>query len=96
MYWNAAKTTACAKMLIRRTAALQFMANNYRRNEFVRMIAEDVRLAANNEKSAQIRQLKLLFLNDKYDCTLVSNYQIGSSSHGIMKEITICNSLNSE
>jgi len=96
MYWNANKDTACAKMLIRRTPALQLLANNYRRNEFARMIADDVRLSANNEKSSQIRQLKLLFLNDKSDYTLVTDYQIGSSAHGIMKDMTICNSLNSE
>jgi hypothetical protein len=96
MYWNSAKTTACAKMLIHRTPALQFMANNYRRNGFARMIADEARGAANNEKSPQIRHLKLLFLNDKSDFTMVTNYQIGSASNGTAREIAISKSLSSE
>ena len=36
MYWNGSKTTACAKMLIKRTPALRLLAEKYRRNEFTR------------------------------------------------------------
>jgi hypothetical protein len=87
MYWNSAKPTACAKMLLRRTPALRLIAEKYRRNEFARLIADGVRFSANNEKSTQIRMVKLLFLNDKSDFTMVSNYQIGASLNAYRQDI---------
>ena len=96
MYWNPSKDTACAKMLIKRTPALRVIAEGHRRNEFARMIASSARGAANNERSAQVRQIKLIYLDDKSDFTLVSDYVIGASSHGALKQMRISNALNGE
>jgi len=96
MYWNPSKDTACAKMLIKRTTALRVIAEGHRRNEFARMIASSARGAANNERSAQVRQIKLIYLDDKSDFTLVSDYVIGASSHGALKQMRISNALNGE
>ncbi len=74
-------------MLLRRTPALRLIAEKYRRNEFARLIADGVRFSANNEKSTQIRMVKLLFLNDKSDFTMVSNYQIGASLNAYRQDI---------
>jgi hypothetical protein len=44
MYWNSAKSTACAKMLIKRKCSLASDRGKYRRNEFARMVAHAVLL----------------------------------------------------
>ena len=80
MYWNGSKPTACAKMLIKRTTSLRLLADKYRRNEFARLYAQKIRLAANNERSAQIRHLKLVYLNNDSDYSFVSDYQMGGHS----------------
>jgi hypothetical protein len=77
MYWNGSKATACAKMLIKRTPSLRLIAEKFRRNEFARTYAKKIRLAANNERSAQIRQLKLVYLSNDSDFSFVSDYQMG-------------------
>ena len=77
MYWNGSKGTACAKMLIKRTPSLRLLAEKFRRNEFARLYATKIRLAANNERSAQIRQLKLVYLSNDSDFSFVSDYQMG-------------------
>ncbi len=43
MYWGP-KTTACTKMLIKRTSAVRLLAEKYRRNEFARMYAKKLNL----------------------------------------------------
>jgi hypothetical protein len=96
MYWNGAKTTACAKILIKRTPALRLLAEKYRRNEFARMYAKTIKLAANNERSAQIRQLKLVFLNGDSDFSLVSNYRMGGNSTRQTKEMRVTTELRDE
>jgi hypothetical protein len=97
MYWNSAKPTACAKLLLRRTPALRLVAEKYRRNEFAgMMIADGVQFPANNEKSTQIRMVKLLFLNDKSDFTMISKYQICASSNGTLQEMRIAKTLTNE
>ena len=82
MYWNPCKDTACAKMLIKRTPALRVMADGQRRNEFARLISSAARGAGNNERSAQVRKIKLIYLDDKSDFALVSDYVIDASANG--------------
>ena len=96
MYWNPCKDTACAKMLIKRTPTLRVMAEGYRRNEFARMISSSARGAGNNERSAQVRQIKLIYLDGKSDFALVSDYVIGASATGALKQMRISNALNGE
>jgi hypothetical protein len=96
MYWGP-KTTACAKMLIKRTPAVRLLAEKYRRNEFARMYAKKIKLAANNERSAQIRQLKMVFLGHASDYAIVSDYQMGGhNSNSKTKEITVIRDLREE
>jgi hypothetical protein len=98
MYWNGSKSTACAKMLIKRTSSLRLLAEKFRRNEFARIYAQKIRLAANNERSAQIRHLKLVFLNDDSDYSFVSDYQMGGHSSAKTKtlEMRVHNDLRDE
>ena len=96
MYWDPNKETPCAKMLIKRTPALRVMAEGQRRNEFARLIAGTVKGAANNERSAQVRQIKMVYLDDKSDFALVSDYVIGASSNGALKNMRIGNALSGE
>ena len=96
MYWDPNKDTACAKMLIKRTPALHVMAEGQRRNEFARSIGSTVKHAANNERSAQVRQIKMVYLDDKSDFALVSDYVIGASSNGALKNMRIGNALSGE
>ncbi len=95
MYWNGAKPTAWAKMLVKWTPALRLIAGKYRRNEFVRRIADAVRSGANNERSAQIRQVKLMYLNNtsngaqhrtlNTDFCMVTDYLIDATSNDALK-----------
>jgi hypothetical protein len=96
MYWNPSKETACAKMLIKRTPALRVMADSYRRNEFARLISGAARGAGNNERSAQVRQIKLIYLDGKSDFALVTDYVIGASANGALKQMRISNALSGE
>jgi hypothetical protein len=96
MYWNPSKDTACAKMLIKRTPALRVMADGQRRNEFARLISSAARGAGNNERSAQVRKIKLIYLDDKSDFALVSDYVIDASANGALKHMRISNALNGE
>jgi hypothetical protein len=96
MYWNPFKDTACAKMLIKRTPALRVMAEGQRRNEFFRLIAGAVKGAANNERSAQIRQIKMMYLDDKSEFALMSDYVIGASANGALKNMRIGNAVSGE
>jgi hypothetical protein len=97
MYWNTDKKTACTKMLIKRTPSLQLIADKYPRNAFARLYAKLTNKAANNERSAQIRQLKLLFLDDKSPFCMISDYKMGGSSNAtIQKEMRISSSLRDE
>ena len=96
MYWDPNKETACAKMLIKRTPALRVMAEGQRRHEFARGIAGTVKAAANNERSAQVRQIKMVYLDDKSDFAIVSDYVIGASANGALKHMRIGNALSGE
>ena len=96
MYWDTNREAACAKMLIKRTPALRLIADAQRRNEFARTIAATVKGAANNERSAQVRQIKMVYLDDKSDFALVSDYVIGASAHGALKNMRIGNALSGE
>ena len=96
MYWAPNKETACAKMLIKRTPALRVMAEGQRRNEFARLIAGTLKGYANNERSAQVRQIKTIYLDDKSDFALVSDYVIGASANGALKNMRIGNALREE
>jgi hypothetical protein len=72
------------------------MAEGYRRNEFARLISSSARGAGNNERSAQVRQIKLIYLDGKSDFALVSDYVIGASANGALKQMRISNALNGE
>ncbi len=97
MYWNADKKTACAKMLIKRTTSLQLVAENYPRNAFARLYAKVTGKATNNERSTQIRQLKLVFVDDKSPFCMISDYKMGGTSNAtIQKEMRISSSLRDE
>ncbi len=60
------------------------------------MIADAVRGAANNERSAQIRQIKLLYLDNTSDFCMVMEYLIGATSHGALLQMRIAGTLTSE
>jgi len=97
MYWNAAKTTSCVKMLIKRTQALQLLADKFPRNVFARNYAKYTKKASNNERSAQIRGLKLVFLNNNSPFCFVDDYKMGGSSNAsVQKEMRITSSLREE
>jgi hypothetical protein len=83
-------------MLIKRTPALRVMAEGHRRNEFARMISSTARGAGHNERSAQVRQIKLIYLDGKSYFALVSDYVIGVSANGALKQMRISNALNGE
>ena len=88
-------------MLIKRAPGLQALADNLRRNEFARIWSKIVRTLANNERSAQIRQLKMMYLTNT-DYSIVINYEIGTStdSHSMeehnFKDLKISTTLNSK
>ena len=85
MSWNPKKKTSCIKMLIKRAPGIQALADKMRRNEFARLYSKHVRTLAHNERSAQIRQLKLLYLATS-DFSMVSNYDVGNSNSHMMTE----------
>lgn len=98
MYWNPNKSTACVKMLLKRNTGLQALADGLRRNEFARLWATEVRTLANNERSSQIRQLKIMYLTNN-DFALVSNYHVGTATivdTNTFENLQLCNSLTSE
>jgi hypothetical protein len=100
MYWNPEKKTACIKMLLKRAPGILALADKMRRNEFARLWSKTVRTLANNERSSQIRQLKLIYLATS-DFSMVSNYDIGTSNSHIMTEenfqaVKISSALSSE
>ena len=101
MYWNPKKSTSCIKMLLKRAPGMQALADNMRRNEFARLYSKTVRTVANNERSAQIRQLKMMYLTHS-DYSLVLNYEIGTSTEcpsmdeNAFKDLKISPTLSSE
>ena len=101
MYWNPKKPTSCIKMLLKRAPGMQALADNMRRNEFARLYSKTVRTVANNERSAQIRQLKMMYLTHS-DYSLVLNYEIGTSTEcpsmdeNAFKDLKISPTLSSE
>ena len=101
MYWSPKKSTSCIKMLLKRAPGMQALADNMRRNEFARIYSKTVRTVANNERSAQIRQLKMMFLTHS-DYSLVLNYEIGTSTEchsmdeNAFKDLKISPTLSSE
>ena len=100
MSWNPKKKTSCIKMLIKRAPGIQALAEKMRRNEFATLYSTHVRTLAHNERSAQIRQLKLLYLATS-DFSMVSNYDVGNSNNHMMtdesfKAVKISSTLSSE
>ena len=98
MYWNGTKTTACAKMLIKRTPSLRLIAEKYARNEFATTYAGITKLAANNERSAQIRQIRKVYLNDDSDFSFITGYKFGGTSNSPTrtKDMRISSALKNE
>jgi hypothetical protein len=97
MYWNPNKPTSAAKMLIKRTTALRLIADKYRKNEFARLYAKVIRTTGNNERSAQIRQMKTIYLHGDSDFCLVSDYKFaGTTITGNPREMRVASTLASE
>ena len=100
MSWNPKKKKSCIKMLLKRSPGIQALAEKMRRNEFATLYSTHVRTLAHNERSAQIRQLKLLYLATS-DFSMVSNYDVGNSNNHMMtdesfKAVKISSTLSSE
>jgi hypothetical protein len=60
------------------------------------MISSAARGAGNNERSAQVRQIKLIYLDGKSDFALVTDYVIGASANGALKQMRISNAVSGE
>ena len=98
MYWDPNKKSACVKMLLKRSLGLQALAKEVGNDKvFCHMWADEVRKAANNERSMQKRQLKQLFLNNSSEYALVSDYEVASASPTTdEKEMGISKALSTE
>ena len=72
IYWDPEKVYSCANKVIARTPLLQEMSQKYnRRNDFAKKHGQAVRTHANNERSAQIRTMKAMWLNNESYISLV-------------------------
>ena len=72
-YWDPEKVYSCANKVIARTPLLQTMAQRYnRRNDFAKKHGQAVRTHANNERSAQIRTMKAMWLNNESYISLLN------------------------
>jgi hypothetical protein len=65
VYWDPDYTYSCAAKLISRYSLLQTMARQYdKTNDFAKKWGQRVKTQANNERSAQIRVIKAIWLNN--------------------------------
>jgi hypothetical protein len=72
IYWAPDKVHSCALKVIARNPLLQQMSQKYnRRNDFAKKHGQAVRTHANNERSAQIRTMKAMWLNNQSYISLV-------------------------